>query len=217
MEVTTNVATSVANTAGSKSKVSSDFDTFLKMLTAQIQNQDPLNPIDSADYAVQLATFSSVEQQTLTNQKLDALTGLINLQGMAQLAPWVGQYARSVAPVFVQGAPVTLSPQPAAGADRAVLVVKDTNGTTVMREDIPVQNQPYRWAALDIAGNQLANGLYTFTLESYRGGEQISPSSAVESYALIEEVQASATGPQLVLSGGVTLSADSITALRIIP
>ena len=42
--------------------ISSDFDTFLRMLTVQMRNQDPLDPIDSADYAVQLATFSGVEQ-----------------------------------------------------------------------------------------------------------------------------------------------------------
>lgn len=41
----------------SKELVSSDFDTFLKMMTTQVQNQDPLDPVDSAYYAVQLATF----------------------------------------------------------------------------------------------------------------------------------------------------------------
>ena len=40
-----------------------DFQTFLKMLTTQIKNQDPLNPMEGSDFAVQLATFSGVEQQ----------------------------------------------------------------------------------------------------------------------------------------------------------
>ena len=57
-----------ANTTASK--ISSDFETFLKMLTAQISNQDPLNPIDASDYSTQLATFSGVEQQVLTNDLL---------------------------------------------------------------------------------------------------------------------------------------------------
>ena len=50
-----------------------DFETFLKILTAQIQNQDPINPIDSSDYATQLATFSSVEQQVLANSHLEKI------------------------------------------------------------------------------------------------------------------------------------------------
>ena len=58
-------STSIA--PSSNSALSSDFETFLKMLTVQMENQDPLNPVDSADFAVQLATFSSVEQQVLTN------------------------------------------------------------------------------------------------------------------------------------------------------
>ena len=45
----------------STSAISSDFETFLKMLTAQMENQDPLNPLDSQDFATQLATFSGVE------------------------------------------------------------------------------------------------------------------------------------------------------------
>lgn len=46
---------------------SSDFETFLKMLTTQIKNQDPLNPMEGTEFAVQLATFSGVEQQVMTN------------------------------------------------------------------------------------------------------------------------------------------------------
>ena len=64
--------TSNSNTNAS-SKISSDFETFLLMLTTQLENQDPLNPIESQDFAVQLATFSGVEQQVLTNDLLSDL------------------------------------------------------------------------------------------------------------------------------------------------
>ena len=50
-----------------------DFETFLKILTAQIQNQDPINPIDSSDYATQPAAFSSVEQRVLANSHLEKI------------------------------------------------------------------------------------------------------------------------------------------------
>lgn len=214
MEITSTTAQSTATTqASANTKISSDFDTFLKMLTTQIQNQDPLNPIDSADYAVQLATFSSVEQQTLTNQKLDALAGLMGVQGMAQLAPWVGQEARSAAPVYMNGTPVTLSPAPETGADRAILVVKDQSGNTVAREDIPPQSTPYSWTGKDITGASLPSGIYSLSLESYSEGVQIG-AGAVESYARIQEVQTGADGPRLILAGGVSLSAGEITALR---
>ena len=65
-------------TAGSSSqtaldKPSLDYDAFLKLLLAQMQNQDPLQPIDSTEYVAQLATFSNVEQGLKMNQKLDQL------------------------------------------------------------------------------------------------------------------------------------------------
>ena len=54
-------------------QISSDFETFLKMLTVQMKNQDPLNPVESTDYATQLATFSGVEQAVLTNDLLKSV------------------------------------------------------------------------------------------------------------------------------------------------
>ena len=183
------------------------------MLTTQIQNQDPLNPMDSADYAVQLATFSSVEQQTLTNQKLDALAGLMGVQGMAQLAPWVGQEARSAAPVYMDGTPVTLSTSPKTGADSAILVVKDLGGNTIAREDVPVQSRSYSWTGQGITGAPLPTGTYRLSLESYSEGVQTG-NSPIESYARIQEVQTGPTGPRLILTGGVSLLAEEITALR---
>ena len=50
-----------------------DYNSFLKLLVAQAQNQDPTNPNDSTQYLAQLASFSAVEQQTQTNAKLDTL------------------------------------------------------------------------------------------------------------------------------------------------
>jgi flagellar basal-body rod modification protein FlgD len=50
-----------------------DYDAFLQLLIAQMKNQDPTDPIDSAQYVAQIATFSGVEQAVMTNAKLDAL------------------------------------------------------------------------------------------------------------------------------------------------
>jgi flagellar basal-body rod modification protein FlgD len=50
-----------------------DYDTFLKLLIAQMKNQDPTKPMDSTEYVAQLATFSQVEQSIQTNNRLDSL------------------------------------------------------------------------------------------------------------------------------------------------
>lgn len=212
--VTTTTATaSTGTSAAAPSKISSDFDTFLRMLTVQMQNQDPLNPVDSADYAVQLATFSGVEQQVRTNQLLADLQGRFQQFGMAEMASWIGKEARSSAPVLYEGAPVTLSPSPTAGANRAVLAVRDASGTLVSREEIPVSDEPYQWLGAGIDGSPLPAGLYSIELESLNG-ETLIDSRPVEHYARVTEARSGTAGTTLVLEGGVEVLATAVTALR---
>ncbi|MCF8510041.1 MAG: flagellar hook assembly protein FlgD [Rhodobacteraceae bacterium] len=202
-----------STTASTRSQISSDFDTFLKMLTAQMQNQDPLNPIDSTDYATQLATFSGVEQQTRTNDLLTNLGSQIAVLGMSQLASWVGQEARAEAPVWMDGDPVTMQLSPEFGADRAVLVVRDASGSLVSREDVPIEAGLYEWLGGDAEGNLLPQGLYDLTLESYSGATLLGE-SPIESYARIFEARNGEGGTTLVLEGGVEVPSVKITALR---
>ena len=74
-----------------EASISSDFETFLKMLTAQIKNQDPLKPMDPSEFATQLATFSSLEQQVLTNDRLEQISTILGSQGLTQHAHWIGK------------------------------------------------------------------------------------------------------------------------------
>ena len=62
-----------ANQATAKSKTAVDYQSFLKLLIAQMKNQDPTQPMDSTQYVAQLATFSQVEQSVQMNTKLDSI------------------------------------------------------------------------------------------------------------------------------------------------
>ncbi|MGI9463639.1 MAG: flagellar hook assembly protein FlgD [Aestuariivirgaceae bacterium] len=74
MEVTPLSATAAVPAQSSSSSAAAlDYDNFLQLLVTQMQNQDPLNPMDSTEYTAQLAQFSNVEQSIQTNQKLDSL------------------------------------------------------------------------------------------------------------------------------------------------
>ncbi len=209
---TSATATTATALTGART-ISSDFNTFLRMLTVQMQNQDPLNPIDSADYAVQLATFSGVEQQVRTNQLLADMQGKFQQLGMAEMASWIGKEARSAAPVSYDGSPVTLSPNPAVGANRAVLVVKDAQGNLVSREEIPASAEPYQWLGAGLDGNPLPAGTYSVELESLNG-ETVISSLPVEHYARVIEARGGTGGTTLVLEGGAEVLASDVTALR---
>lgn len=210
----TAVSTASPATATAKPAISSDFDTFLKLLTTQMTHQDPLNPVDSTQFATQLATFSGVEQQTKTNDLLTTLNGQMGLMGMAQLAAWVGQEARSSAPVWAAGSPLALEITAATGADHAVLVVTDDRGNTVAREALPTTGGAMEWTPLDPSGVALPDGLYSLTVENYRG-DALLGTSPVQVWSQIVEARKGATGATLVLAGGVEIGSEDITALRL--
>lgn len=203
-----------ATDAGTNSKeISSDFETFLKMLTVQMQNQDPLNPVDSSDYAVQLATFSGVEQQAKTNSLLEGLAEIMGTSGMAQMAAWVGKEARAPAEGYFSGDPITIAPNPVSIADNAQVIVHNAEGVEVERFDVPIGADPIVWTGMDASGYPRAIGLYSFEIESYGNGELLAR-DPVDVYSTITEVRSQGGESVLILRGGVAISANQVSALR---
>lgn len=85
--------TSGSTNATSAASLADNFDTFLTILTAQIQNQDPLEPMDSSKFTDQLVQFSGVEQQIKSNTQLEALLKAQNSTAGASLSGYLGQQA----------------------------------------------------------------------------------------------------------------------------
>lgn len=205
--------TSSIENSSTNSAISSDFETFLKMLTAQMQNQDPLDPIKSEDYAVQLATFSGVEQQVRTNDLITAMTAQLSLMGMSQMAGWVGMEARAPVAGYFDGDPITLAPNPPITAARTELVVRDSNGIIVQRMEIPVSADPVEWSGMTDSGLPFGTGLYEFQVESF-AGEELIATTPVEVYSTIVEARSEGGQTILVTRGGSAVPASLVTALR---
>ncbi|MBZ9680515.1 flagellar hook assembly protein FlgD [Mesorhizobium sp. ESP6-5] len=73
VDMTTTVPVGANQATTSTSKTAVDYQSFLKLLIAEMKNQDPTKPMDSTAYVAQLATFSQVEQSVQTNTKLDQI------------------------------------------------------------------------------------------------------------------------------------------------
>ena len=71
-----NIAAQSAASQAQKAQLNQDFDDFLTLLTTQLQNQDPLEPMDSNEFTNQLVQFSQVEQQLATNDLLEDMRAL---------------------------------------------------------------------------------------------------------------------------------------------
>ncbi|SIQ44598.1 flagellar basal-body rod modification protein FlgD [Paracoccus thiocyanatus] len=189
----------------------SQFEVFLKMLTTQIKNQDPLNPMESTEFAVQLATFSGVEQQVQTNALLANLLNNINGGELGQLSNWIGREVRSSAPVWFEDAPLTLAVENNGGP--ATLVTRDASGNAVLRQDVGTFSGEMTWTGMKDNGSRLPGGFYSFQIEE-TGSDGGITTRNVEAYSRVVGVELKPAGAELLVSGGGLLAASEVTALR---
>ncbi len=193
--------------------ISSDFETFLKMLTTQMENQDPLNPMESTDFAVQLATFSGVEQQVRTNDLLNAMSGQLGAMNISDLAGWVGMEARAATAARFDGAPLTLHPDPASGAEQTFIIVRNAEGSTVDRIEIPVSDAPLQWAGKTTGGRTLPPGDYSFQLQSL-SNDKVIGETPISVFSEVTEARLENGETVLVLASGAKIPTSDIEALR---
>ncbi|TWI32832.1 flagellar hook capping FlgD N-terminal domain-containing protein [Paracoccus sulfuroxidans] len=190
-----------------------DFQTFLTMLTAQIKNQDPMSPMESTDFAVQLATFSNVEQQVKTNDLLTAMVEGATGSGLVGLSSWIGQKVRTTAPVSFDGSALTLNIAPKADADQVALITLDQNGREIGRENIGPGTGEIDWVGKRADGTDLPSGLYQFRIESMRQGKVIGTDN-VPAYTTVTGAELENGTPVLLLSGGGRSLVEQISGLR---
>ena len=176
------------DTQSKTSQLSSDFEVFLKMLTAQMQYQDPLNPVDSTDYATQLATFSGVEQAVKTNELLGDLNAQMAIGGLTDLAPWVGREARSDAAVFFDNQPLEIFPKTMGLADRTEIIVRNAAGEEVQRMPYIAGSGSTIWAGVASDGSPLPPGAYSLSSVGISNGKIVGE-LPVETYSRVTEVR----------------------------
>ncbi|AGT09243.1 flagellar hook capping FlgD N-terminal domain-containing protein [Paracoccus aminophilus] len=190
-----------------------DYSTFLKMLTTQIKNQDPLNPMESTDFATQLATFSGVEQQVKTNNLLAELVSSMGGGGLSIFANWIGKEVRTTAPVNFSQRALNLHVEPHVSADEVYLVAYNSSGKEVTRDSIGPGVGEVQWLGTTTNGTTLSSGLYTFKVESFKKGEKLS-ALPVSVYTKVIGAEMARDGSRLLLQGGAIAYADEVLAIR---
>jgi len=175
------------------------FDTFLTLLTTQLQYQDPLDPMDTNEFTSQLVEFTGVEQAMSTNKKLDQL---ISLQNDTQLTDAVGFIGKTVATdsiiLMLQGGESTISYDLGGNAAQANVLIIDELGNTVRTIPAPTEvgHHEIVWDGLDDDGDPLEDGLYGFLVTAIDGDNSPVP--------LVQGTAGQVTGVKLV-DGVVTL------------
>lgn len=199
--------------AGKKSSgaLASDFETFLKMLTAQARYQDPLQPLDSAQYASQLAQFSMVEQQVQTNNMLSALSG--SGGGTGSLGGWLDMDVRVDTQISYSGQTITIEGDPNPLADNHILVTRDGEGNDVGRQILPDFAGRAIWNKMDDEGKELPEGLYSFEIIALLNGREMARQPA-GSFTAVTEARIDEGQITLVLSDGRRVPTSNVVAVR---
>ena len=193
--------------------ISQDFETFLRMLTTQIQNQDPLRPMAADQFASQLASFSMVEQQTLTNQKMDMLAAAMGAGRITAFAPVVGRFALHDGPFEFSGANITFEISDVPEAEgKLKLVILNANSSVVSERLLEPEQSQVIWDGTDPEGRFVLPGSYSAELR--RVEDEAVVDAGIATGGVVEEVRFGTTHVELVLANGAIIPESSVRVLR---
>jgi len=143
---------------------------FLKMLTVQLQNQDPMNPMDNAAMTSQLAALNQVDGINKLNTSVTALVAQMQSANFMNLSSSVGKTALAEgSQIYYSGNAVGMAAKLDAPADSLKAVIRDGNGQIVNQFDFgptPAGMSDFIWDGGNDAGKQVASGVYTLELIS---------------------------------------------------
>ena len=216
---TTTSNTSTAQAAGTvgSQQLAGNFNTFLTLLTTQLQNQDPLSPLDTNQFTQQLVEFASVEQQVNMNTNLQTLISMQQTSASLQALQLVGANvtinSNTAALSKATGSPATWgfsSPSPATGA----VTITSSTGQVALTGTISLTagSQTFSWNGQGNNGVTWPDGNYTLSIKATdANGQAVTVSTQVQ--GTISSVNVSQT-PPLVTVGGQSYPLSSIQSIN---
>jgi len=215
----TTVQSATANVQSASTSMSANYDMFLKLLTTQLQNQDPLNPMDNNQFTQQLTQMTGVQQQLLTNQLLTQMLG----QGQADLASGaIGMIGKEVTIVsadsVLEDGKATWNWSLAGTAASAKLDVLDANGNVVASAtptDMSKGAHSFEWDGKGLNGRALDDGVYSLRITAVdTNGKSIEASAT---YTGLATGLANTNGTTLLSVGKIKAPLTSVIGISQAP
>lgn len=192
-----------------------DFSTFLTLLTAQLRNQDPLQPIDSTEFVAQLADFSIVEQQIQTNAKLDALAAESSAGSLAGFAGWIGrEVATTDGKLHATGGPVAFLLPDSLPSGPLDALIRDERGAVLRRFPVvPNVDGQAVWDGRSEAGAPLGDRTVSISLKPRGAGDETAETAALV-LRRVRAVSGGESGAVFELDDGTKILPERIAYLR---
>ena len=210
-----NQPTASAAAQAASGKLAENFDTFLHLLVAQLQNQDPLQPTDTKEFVQELVQFSQVEQQIGTNTSLDKL---LQYQSTGQTAAAINYLGSTIEAngntVPLQDGKAEFSyalPEQSTGT---VIVLSDSSGQVVYSApgETEIGKHSFVWDGQDSNGNQLPEGNYTIAI-SARNADNDTIEVPTSIFGRVTGVESTTDGA-LITIGGVHIPLSDILSVK---
>ncbi|MEP4034620.1 flagellar hook capping FlgD N-terminal domain-containing protein [Roseibium polysiphoniae] len=206
----TTSTSSTSSSATSSTGLTGNYELFLSLLTTQIQNQDPLDPLDSAEYTNQLVQYSSVEQSIQTNANLEEMLATLKSNEASSYVSYLGSE------VTAAGGTTMLSDGEASWsysineAASGTIEVRNASGAVVYSEEVSLDGGAgkFEWDGVGDSGSTSPEGAYTigFNLKDSSGNAE---AASVEISGVVDGVDMS-TGSTFLKIGDVSVPVSAV-------
>jgi len=180
---------------------------FLQLFVAQLQHQDPLSPLEPNELTAQLAQFSSLEQLTAINTRLDALAGTARQTNGTALLGLIGREVRlDGSRVALKGGDAPEASYTLAQAEAVTVTVRDAGGKVVRTLDLGRQSAGehiFRFDGKNDAGTALPDGTYALEVTAGKVPVALTISATVDGVDLTAD-------PPVLLAGGLRVGLDQV-------
>ncbi len=204
---------SVGSSSSDRTTVADNFDTFLQLLTTQLRNQDPTDPLDTNQFTQQLVQYTEVEQAVKNNENLEKLILLSASNALNGAVNYIGQtISTSEQNADLVNGSASWGYTSSGNADQATFVVKDNLGNEVFSEVRPITAGvgEYVWNGRKSDGSLATSGQYTLNVNATNDqNETVNVTTSVS--GTVDGVDMSGSEPVLLVGGKEVKLTDVIS------
>lgn len=191
----------VASTSSSTQEIAGNFTQFLTLLTTQLKNQNPLDPMDTNQFTQQLVQYAGVEQQLKSNDRLDSILSNAKSSSAASATGFIGQTitADGKSTALKDGA-ATWTLNPARAAKQATMTITDAKGNVVATQTkaLNAGEQAFTWDGRSSSGFTAPDGTYAIKVDAVDAtGSKVTIDTKVS--GTVDSVDLSGTEPVLLV------------------
>ncbi len=194
---------SLGQAAQSQQTIAGNFDAFLNLLTTQLQNQNPLEPLDTNEFTAQLVQFSSVEQSIQANKNLEQLVALSLTTAFNNAVGYIGKTVGAAGSVTqLANGVATWNYSIPADSPETTITIRDAAGATVFTETkaIGAGDGAYTWDGRLENGTQAPDGAYSIEFAaSDTEGNAVTVTTDIE--GVVESIDMTGVEPVLTVNG----------------